>query len=283
VIVTGASSGIGEAAARALARRGFAVFAGVRNTEAAAALFSPDSAITPIRLDVTDAASIARAVQTIAVAGIPLCGVVNNAGIAVAGPLEYVALERLRLQFEINVVGQVAVTQAFLPLLRKSRGRVIFIGSISGRSAVPFIGPYSASKFALRALADALRMELQLCGVDVVLIEPGSVRTPIWQKGRDANIRMWDSLPKSAREDYGDTMEAMVRISEREERTGIPPERVAAVIAAALTARKPRTHYLVGTPARIGSVLASFLPARVHDRLVRKAMQLPSAKSTPWK
>ena len=202
----------------------------------------------------------------------------NNAGIVVGGPLEYLELVELRNQLEVNVVGPLAVTQAFLPLLRAGGGRLVFVGSISGRFAVPFIAPYSASKFALRALADALRVELTGSGVAVALIEPGSVRTPIWQKGREAYLPLWDSLPQEATRVYGRAMQAVLRQTEREERGGIPPERVARAIAHALLSPRPKAHYIIGSPARMASVLFSLLPPRLHDRFLRKALRLPEAE-----
>lgn len=274
VVVTGASSGIGLATATLLAARGYRVYAGVRSDESASLLRARHSRIEPLLLDVCDQQSIAAAAREIP-ADLPLIGVVNNAGIAVAGPLEHITTAQLRMQFEVNVIGPLAVTQAFLPHLRSARGRAIFVGSISGRFAVPFIAPYSASKFALRALADAMRIELAPEGISVSLIEPGSVKTPIWEKGREAQRHLWERLSEEARATYAGAMEAVVLQAEREERSGIAPEVVARAIAHALSARRPRAHYLVGTPARIGSMIVTLLPARLHDRFVRKAMRLP--------
>lgn len=274
VVVTGASSGIGLATATLLAARGYGVYAGIRTEEAAARLRGIDPRIRPLHLDVCDQQSITEAARQIP-ADVPLAGVINNAGVAVAGPLEHIAPEQLRMQFEVNVVGPLAVTQAFLPRLRAAHGRVVFVGSISGRFAVPFIAPYSASKFALRALADAMRIELSPEGISVSLIEPGSVKTPIWEKGREANRNLWERLSEEARAAYAGAMQAVVHQAEREERSGIAPEAVARAIAHALSARRPRAHYLVGTPARMGSMIVTLLPARLHDRFIRKAMRLP--------
>ena len=274
VVVTGASSGIGEATARMLAGMQFVVYAGVRDDAAARRLSESDSNIRPIRLEVTDPASIASAAASVESSGLSLAGVINNAGIAVAGPLEYLPIAELRRQFEVNVIGPIAVTQAFLPQLKAAGGRVIMIGSISGRFAVPFIAPYSASKFALRALTDALRIELTAQGVSVSLIEPGSVKTPIWSKGRATYTREWNALPPGAAV-YANAMQAVVRQTESEERSGIAPERVGTAIVHALTAPQPRAHYIVGTPARMAGILVSLLPPRIHDRFIRKAMGLP--------
>ncbi len=189
VVVTGASSGIGQAAAELLAREGFVAFAGVRNEADAARVGALHPNVRAVRLDVTDRASIGAAAEVVAASALPLRGVVNNAGVAIAGPLEFLPVDQLRRQFEVNVFGALEVSQAFLPQLRVSRGRLIFVGSISGRLAIPFIAPYSASKFALRALTDALRVELGPAGIAVALLEPSSVKTPIWQKGRDSRSR----------------------------------------------------------------------------------------------
>lgn len=274
VVITGASTGIGAATAAHLARRNVRVFAGVRDDAAARRLAELHANIMPLLLDVTDPAAIGRAAQSVADSNTVLRGVVNNAGIAVAGPLEFVPLADLRMQFEVNVIAPIAMTQAFLPQLRASGGRAIFVGSISGRFAVPFIAPYSSSKFALRALTDALRVELAPQGVSVSLIEPGSVRTPIWQKGRELYARAWRSLPPGSAI-YSEALAAVVRQTEREERAGIPPERVSRAIEHALFAPRPRAHYIVGTPARLASMFVSLLPPRIHDRFIRKAMRLP--------
>jgi NAD(P)-dependent dehydrogenase (short-subunit alcohol dehydrogenase family) len=274
VVVTGASSGIGLATAALLAAKGFVVYAGVRSDEAAAKVSASGSRIRPLPLDVTDATSIAAAAGAID-PQLRLAGVVNNAGIAVAGPLEHLSPDEIREQFEINVIGPLAVTQAFLPRLRAARGRVVFVGSISGRFAVPFIAPYSASKFALRALSDAMRIELAPAGISVSLVEPGSVKTPIWQKGREAHRLLWERLSEQARSTYAVAMHAVVRQAEREERGGIGPEAVARTILHALSSRRPRAHYLIGTPARMRSIIVTLLPTRLHDHFIRKAMRLP--------
>jgi NAD(P)-dependent dehydrogenase (short-subunit alcohol dehydrogenase family) len=274
VVVTGASSGIGQAAAELLAREGFIAFAGVRNDADAARVGALHANVRAVRLDVTDRASIGAAVETVVASGLPLRGVVNNAGVAIAGPLEFLPVDELRRQFEINVFGAIAVSQAFLPQLRVSRGRLIFVGSISGRLAIPFIAPYSASKFALRALTDALRVELRPAGIAVVLLEPSSVKTPIWQKGRDSREARIALLPAKAMEYYAPQVEAVFATTEHEERIAIPVERVSAAILHALTARTPHRRYLLGPGARAGSILA-LMPAALRDRAMRASMRLP--------
>ncbi|HLI97391.1 MAG TPA: SDR family oxidoreductase [Candidatus Baltobacteraceae bacterium] len=274
IVVTGASTGIGAAAARGLAQMGNVVFAGVRTNDDAVRLAREHANLRPLLLDVTQQPSIAAAAQTVRAAGLRLSGLVNNAGIVVAGPLEHVSESELRLQFDVNVLGQITVTQAFLPQLREDRGRIVFVGSVSGRIAMPYIGPYSASKFALRALVDALRFELEPDGIRVALIEPGSVKTPIWRKGREGHHGRWNALT----ERYRRAMQAVLEQSEREERNAIPADRVTRAIVDALFAANPRTHYLVGASARLGGTIVPLLPTRLRDAIFRKAMRLGGGK-----
>jgi len=274
VVVTGASSGIGAGAALMLAREGYLAFAGVRNDADAARAATLHEHVRPLRLDVTDRESVAEAARHVADSGHVLRGVVCNAGVAVAGPLEFLPVDELRRQFEINVFGAVATAQAFLPQLRASRGRLVFVGSISGRLSVPFIAPYSASKFALRAIADALRVELRPAGIGVSLIEPASVKTPIWQKGRDSREALLAMLPPKTMEYYGPQIEAVFAQTTREERAGMPVDDVARAILHAVAARKPRARYLLGGAARAGSIVA-LLPPGLRDRALRASLKLP--------
>jgi NAD(P)-dependent dehydrogenase (short-subunit alcohol dehydrogenase family) len=274
IVVTGASSGIGAALVALLAREGYAAFAGVRSEADAAAAAALHPNVRPLRLDVTDRASIDAAARAVADSGLPLRGVVCNAGIAVAGPLEYLPVDELRRQFEVNVFGAVEVAQAFLPQLRATRGRLVFVGSSSGRLAIPFVAPYSASKFALRALTDGLRVELAPFGVAVSLVEPSAVRTPIWAKGRASKPELLARLPPQAMERYGGAVEAVFAATDREERGAMPVDVVTRAIRHALTAPKPRANYLLGAAARAGSI-AALLPASIRDRLVRKTLRLP--------
>jgi NAD(P)-dependent dehydrogenase (short-subunit alcohol dehydrogenase family) len=273
VLISGASTGIGRACVLALAGRGVRVFAGVRRAEDGDALRAAGgSQVVPVRLDVTDAAAIAAAVAAIEAAnGEPaLSGLVNNAGIVVAGPLEFLPLDALRRSFEANVVGLLALTQACLPLLRAGRGRIVNMSSISGRFASPLLGPYAASKFAVEALSDALRRELAPWDIPVALVEPGAVATPIWEKSAASAQALLDGLPAMAHGYYRADVEHAKRRALRASRTGIPAEAVAAVVHAALTAARPRTRYLVGRDARIGALLARWLPDRVLDRFARR-------------
>jgi len=205
----------------------------------------------------------------------PLRALVNNAGIAIAGPLEYLPVEELRRQFEINVFAPIAVAQAFLPLLRESRGRIICVGSIAGRLSAPCVGPYSSSKAALASLVDALRQELASTGVAVSLLEFAAVKTPIWAKGRESKDEMIAKLPPLAMTHYGHVMDAVVKQTQHEERHGMEPSVIAQTILAALRAARPRERYVIGKQAKVQSV-AALLPPRTRDRLIRKAMNLPS-------
>jgi len=276
VVVTGASTGIGETCALWLDKLGFQVFAGIRTDRDAQALKQKASErLNPIFLDVTDADSIASAAQTVAIAvgDAGLAGLVNNAGIAVAGPLEFLPLSDFRQQLEVNVNGQVAVTQVFIPLLRLASGRIINMGSIGGRSATPFLGPYNASKFALEALTDALRMELQPWGISVSIIEPGAIATPIWEKSLAEADRMQQKLPPQAHNLYGRAMDVVSKSAATFAQKGISADIVAQAVVHALTAKKPKTRYLIGQNARLRTLL-NFLPDRVRDRLILRAMGL---------
>ena len=277
VLITGASTGIGEACALALDRAGFRVFAGVRREADADALRQQASGrLEPVMLDVTDDASIAAAAKTIAAAAgaAGLAGVVNNAGISVAGPLEFVPLDDVRRQLEVNVIGQLAVTQAFLPMIRAGRGRIVFIGSISGKLSTPFVGPYSASKFALEALADALRVELRPWRIPVSLVEPGSIATPIWEKGLAAADEMERRLPEQAHALYGDAIEAVREMAKKTASRGIPASRVARAVVHALTSSRPKTRYPVGVDARIQAALAGVVPDGLRDVVIEQQMGL---------
>jgi len=278
VVITGASTGIGAACAWHLDRLGFTVLAGVRRIEDGDALKARASArLQPVLLDVTDAASIEQARQTVAGLAGPrgLAGLVNNAGIAVAGPLETVPIADLRRQFEINVIGQVAVTQAFLPLLRQGRGRIVNMGSIAGRAAMPVMGPYSASKFALEALTDALRLELRQWGIHVSIIEPGAVATPIWEKSLKTSSAVEEEVTEEAKALYGEAARRVRESVDQASRRAISTDAVAEAVWHALTAKQPKTRYLVGVDARIRALMVKWLPDRLQDWILTKVLHLP--------
>jgi NAD(P)-dependent dehydrogenase (short-subunit alcohol dehydrogenase family) len=277
VVVTGASTGIGQACALLLDQLGFSVFAGVRqNIDAQTLKQKASPRLIPVFLDVTDAESIASVVEkvtnTVGDAGI--VGLVNNAGIAVPGPLELLAIAEFEHQMQVNVTGQLAVTQGFLGLLRQSRGRIINMGSIAGRSPNPYLGAYNASKFALEALTDVMRMELRPWGISVSIIEPGSIATPIWDKSLTQSEIGQESLSQSAQKLYGQRMNIVRQKMQIIASKGISPEMVAQTVVHALTANKPKTRYLIGQDAKIGALLKHILPDKLHDRLILYFMGL---------
>jgi NAD(P)-dependent dehydrogenase (short-subunit alcohol dehydrogenase family) len=275
VVVTGASTGIGEATARHLDSLGFNVFATIRKDGDAERLRSRSSErLRPIHLDVSDSSSIEAAAAEVAeaVAGEGLAGLVNNAGIAVSGPIEFIPVDELRRQLEVNVVGQAAVTKAMLPMLRRARGRIVNIGSIGGRVALPLLGPYAASKFAMEALTDSLRRELRSLGVQVSIIEPGAISTPIWEKSSAAAATLMSDWTSDAEALYGDLIASVRSEAEKIPERGLPPSAVAKVVEHALTARRPKTRYLVGRDAKVRAAVARVLPDRAFDALIARAL-----------
>ena len=271
VVITGASTGIGRATALRLARAGFAVLAGVRREEDGADLRAQDGRIEPVLVDVTDAGQIARLAARVGAA--PLAGLVNNAGIAVAGPLEGVPIDLVRRQYEVNVFGLLAVTQALLDPIRAGQGRIVNIGSIGGRINTPFVGPYSSSKAAVRSLSAALRRELRPWDIRVALVEPGALDTPIWRKGEQGAQETIDALPDRVRTLYARPLEALVAATRKIAANASSADDAAQAIEHALTAERPKAIYTVGRQARIQGALHSVLPARAFDALVARAMK----------
>jgi NAD(P)-dependent dehydrogenase (short-subunit alcohol dehydrogenase family) len=265
VLVTGASSGIGAACVERLARVGWHVLAGVRTAEDAERLRG--QGVEPIMIDVVNAGSIEAAAKRIDV----LDALVNNAGIAVSMPVEFLPLEELRHQLEVNVVGQVAVTQAFLPHLRAARGRIVNVGSIAGRSSLPFLGAYAASKHALEAITDALRVELQPFGIEVSIVEPASIATPIWRKGAERFQQLAAALPPDLVSLYGERMLKFREAAAAAGKRGEPADAVARAVEHALTAARPRTRYLIGRDARRRSRVER-LPDRLRDRVYERVL-----------
>jgi len=265
VLVTGASSGIGLACAKRLAGAGWTVLGGIRSAADAAALRS--LGVSPLELDVTDAVQVVAAAEA---AGERLDGLVANAGIAIAAPLELVPLDELRRQLEVNVVGQVAVVQALLPALRSARGRVVLMGSVGGRSALPFLGPYAASKHALEAIADSLRVELRPWGIAVSIVEPASIRTAIWEKGASRADELARGLDPGRASLYADAT-VRFRSVALARGPGADPETVADAVEHALTASRPKARYLVGRDAYLRAWVER-LPTRVRDRAIAKKL-----------
>jgi len=279
LLVTGASTGIGAACAVECARRGMTVFAGVRNLEAGERLRGQAGAsLIPVQLDVTEADSIKQAAEVVrsTVGESGLVGLINNAGIAISGPLEFVPIALLRKQLEVNVVGQIAVTQAVLPLLRQAQGRIVNMGSIAGRAAAPMIGPYAASKFALEALTDSLRLEVQPFGIHVSIVEPGAIATPIWSKSGAMADEMEAASSREAKALYGEMIGRVRDVFTQAAQRAISTDAVVEAVWHALTAARPKTRYLVGTDAKLRAFMVKWLPDRVQDWLMRKLLKLPT-------
>jgi NAD(P)-dependent dehydrogenase (short-subunit alcohol dehydrogenase family) len=278
VIISGASTGIGRAIALDLDARGFRIFAGVRRDSDAEALRGLASdRLTPLMLDVTDADSIAAAAHSVeaAVGAAGLHAVVNNAGIGMGGVEEFIEVDDLRRLFEVNVFGVLATTRAFLPLVRRAHGRIVHIGSMGGFLTSPFLTPYSATKHAIEAFADGLRRELRPWGLQVVLIEPGSIQTPIWEKGAHEAARMRADLPARGEALYGAALDAYLRYAAGRAAGGVSPERVAEAVHHALTAARPRTRYRVGRDAKLMWWVSRLLPDRALDALLERSLRLP--------
>lgn len=286
-VITGVSTGIGWGTAKVLIARGFRVFGSVRKAadgERLAREFG--TGFVPLVFDVTDRAAVREAAGHVAGAleGETLAGLVNNAGVAVPGPLLYLDIDDFRRQIEVNLTGQLIVTQAFAPLLGADRtrrgapGRIVMMSSVGGRNGSPFLGPYNASKFGLEGLSESLRRELMIFGIDVILIAPGAVATPIWDKAEALDVRRYAHTPYAGA--LSRVKEYMIGVG----RSGYPPERVGATVHTALTTARPKTRYTV-TPDPVRFFLGTHLPKRFVDRLIAKRLGLlakePATKSTP--
>jgi NAD(P)-dependent dehydrogenase (short-subunit alcohol dehydrogenase family) len=279
-VVTGASSGIGRSTSLLLARRGFRVFAGVRTEWDAESLRAEGGIrLVPIELDVTHSSSIAAAVELIDehLGGQGLDGLVNNAGIGIAVPIEGVATDVLRHHFEVDVFGQIAVTQAFLPLIRRARGRIVNMGSVGGHLAIPFGGVLCGCKSAFGSLSDALRMELHPFGIRVSVIEPGSIHTPAVEKTLGDVEGAIAALPPATARRYGPLLRKVARRAYEREKGGSSPDVVARVVYRALTARRPRIRYHVGKDARLLAALPRLLPDRVLDAARLRLFGMPTS------
>ena len=260
---------------RRLDQAGWRVFAGVRKEEDATRLREESSPrLEPLLLDVTEAEAIAAAAQRIGAEPGGLDGLVDNAGAAVPGPLETMPIEDFRRQIEINLTGQLAVIQAMMVSLRTARGRIVLISSVGGRVALPFTGAYHAAKFGLEAVGDSLRQELAPWGLRVAIIEPGSIDTPIWERGEASTDESLAGSPRM-RELYGPAIERYRKVIRDTAERGIPPEKVAAKVQHALESRRPRTRYLVGIDAQVQARLMPLLPTPLVDRVVAAFMGFP--------
>ncbi len=271
LLITGASTGIGRACALHFDRKGFKVFAGVRKQADAEGLQKEASgSLQPLIMDVTDYESVYRAAKTVgaAIGDSGLDALVNNAGIAVSGPLEFLPIKRFEDQVRVNVFGTVAVTQAFLPLLRKAKGRIVNISSESGRIAMPLMAPYAASKHALEALTDALRVELLPSGIKVVLIEPGSIKTSMWEKTDELAKSLMTEIPEPGRKIYAKELATHLKAAKTMERFFIPVEKVVNAVDKAIGSRWPRLRYPVGLEAFFLIYVMRPLPGKIRDRLM---------------
>jgi NAD(P)-dependent dehydrogenase (short-subunit alcohol dehydrogenase family) len=275
VLISGSSTGIGRASALRLDREGFRVFAGVRNRGDAESLDAEGSdSLEPVILDVTDEGTIEATRERIKEqTGGRLAGLVNNAGVAMGGPIEALSLDALRQQLEVNVIGQVAVTQAMLPMIRAAKGRVCFISSIGGRVALPYVSPYAASKHAIEAVGDSLRREMMSFGVEVSIIEPGAVATPIWEKGGEEAAKLRAQATPDQLEAYGPVLDRFERLFIEAGKGGVPPDDVAGMVEHALTAEKPKTRYLVGRDAKLRATIRRYLPDRFLDRQIARRFE----------
>jgi NAD(P)-dependent dehydrogenase (short-subunit alcohol dehydrogenase family) len=266
VLITGASTGIGFACAEYFLKNKYVVFAGARKDKDLLRL--KELGAYPLKLDVSDETQVSKALEEIQKHTSKLDVLVNNAGIAVAGPFEAVPLKRFREQFEVNFFGLIDVTQKFLPLLRASKGYIFNISSIAGRVVSPFMSPYAASKFAVEAISDGMRRELKYFGVKVVLIEPGPVDTPIWDKSKGSNDKTMESANLEILKLYAKPLSKFETKIEGAVKNAVGVEKVLNCIDHALRSSSPNTRYLVGNPAKVASRLAQFLPDKIMDRLI---------------
>jgi hypothetical protein len=281
VVVTGASTGIGWGCTKVLIAKGFRVFGSVRKQADADRLskeFGPN--FTPLLFDVTDAVAVRKAADQVADAlgNETLAGLVNNAGIAVVGPLLYLDVDEFRQQLEINLTGQLIVIQAFTPLLgadtsrNGAPGRMVNITSVGGRNANPFMGPYNASKFGFEGFSESLRRELMLFGIDVIVVAPGAVATPIWDKAEQVDVSRYANTP------YAKALDMVRAFMLDMGRKGFPPETIGRAVWHALTTRKPKVHYTV-TPDTFQQIVVGTLPKRTVDRFIAGRLGLKKGSS----
>jgi NAD(P)-dependent dehydrogenase (short-subunit alcohol dehydrogenase family) len=263
ILITGASTGIGKAIALSLDRQGWQVFAGVRNQKDKKNLQAKGSDhLQPVILDITKEAHIKKIVETV---GSSLDGLINNAGIVCPGPLELMPIEDAKRQLDVNVISQISVTQAFLPAIRKAQGRIVFISSVSGMIVFPLLGMYAASKHALEAIGDGFRRELKKWDIKVSIIEPGSMKTPIWNKTLNRGNSQMKKLPKEKLELYEDEINSLLNGASEAEKKALDAKYVVDAVIDALEASKPKTRYIVGPIHKLKTIIARFLPDSFLD------------------
>jgi NAD(P)-dependent dehydrogenase (short-subunit alcohol dehydrogenase family) len=276
VVITGASTGIGWATAKLLLERGFRVFGSVRKQADADRLKAEFGAnFTPLLFDVTDEAAVLAAAREVRAAlnGETLTGLVNNAGIAVAGPVLELAADQFRRQMDVNVIGPIIATQAFGPLLgsdsslKGPKGRIVMISSVAGKNGNPLSAAYSASKHAIEGLSESLRREMMLFGIDVIIVAPGAVKTPIWSKAEEVDMSAYRNSP------YLPALELVRKFTRHLSEIGLPPEKIAAAIADALTSASPKVRYQL-TPDPMRHLITGLLPKRRVDKIIAKRLGL---------
>jgi len=270
VFISGSSSGIGEACALGLDERGYDVFAGVRNEQDGNSLSQRASErLQPVIVDITNPEQIKTAFEAVrqALGEKPLVGLINNAGISVGGPLEFVPIDRLRQMLEVNLIGHISVSQLFIPLLRKSQGRIINVGSVAGIFASPLMGPYCASKYAMEAISDVMRRELKPWNIRVSLLEPGIIATKIWRKASEQAESAIKEAPGELLHLYGPLIERIMKLVADSEKNAQSAQVVVKAVVHALTANRPRTRYRMGPKARPQKVM-SWLPDHIQDRII---------------
>ena len=263
ILITGASTGIGRSITLALAQEGWQVFAGVRSQKDGKSLKNESSGdVVPVILDITKKDQISKAVKQI---GDSLDGLVNNAGIVSPGPLELMPIEDIREQLDVNVVSQISITQSFLPALRNSQGRIIFMSSVSGMMVFPLLGAYAASKHALEAIGDGFRRELKKWGIKVSIIEPGSMKTPIWKKTLERGSNQMKDIPKEKLELYQDEINSLLKGASEAEKKALDARYVVDAVLDALESSHPKTRYIVGPIHKLKTIIARFLPDSFLD------------------
>ena len=281
ILITGCSSGIGKALTLALASEGYKVFATVRTLKDVGLLnIEGMGQVIPIIMDLSDIQSISNAVDEIVLKHdtLKLYAVINNAGIATAGPLEYMDIELMRYQLEVNVIGTLSVIQKVLPLLRNGNGRIVNIGSVSGQITLPFFGPYSSSKSALMALTRALRMELKPWQIPATLVQPGNIATPIWDKSVENTKQNISTLPEEAVAYYSRYLHYALQIAKKMSKQASSPDIVVQTVRTVLNSKNPRAKYLVGNDSFFWNIVATVLPYIVIETFICKLFCLSSGK-----
>lgn len=281
VLITGTSTGIGYKLTETLLQEGFVVWAGLRSPQVLESLAKKHpQKLRVLKLDVTSSQDIAEAYSKISVdPELSAFYLINNAGVALGGPIEALSISEWRKVFDVNVFGLIEVTQTFLPLLRRTCGRVVNIGSISGRIGAPFIAPYSASKFSVRSFSDSLRREMRDLGVKVVLIEPGPIQTPIWDKSIAKSQEVNKVLSEDLKKVYGEKMDEVLASVEASAKKAVPVEKVIHKVLKALNSPSPSAYYLVGRRIYLTAFLAKFLPTELVDRMISRGFRFQKAPS----